>query len=191
MRRAVIAIAALLVSSPSPALSKDVLRDLPQPIQSFATQFVAECRTNGFGDLVLTDLYRDQFPDMPDVNGDGFTDYTVYKCMFGCSGKPNAFQGIATPCAWGNLLLSEGGTYKAVFLPGLVVRIESGPPMRIAVTKLRALQFNGRLCEGGGVPRNSQQQVFELKDGRFRLAGMCDKSGCRSLLERLAAMTAP
>ncbi len=189
MRRAVIAIAALLVLPPSPAISKDVLRDLPQPIQSFATPFAAECRAGGFGDLVLSDHYRDQFPDMPDVNGDSLPDYAVYKCMFGCSGKPKAFEGIATPCAWGNLLLSEGDTYKAVFLPGLVVRIEAGPPVRIAVAKPRALQINGNYCDDG-YPANSQQQVFELKDGRFRLAGMCDDSGCKGLLERLAAMTA-
>ena len=190
MRASLIIFAILPMLGATPAMSKDVLRTLPPPIELFATQLAAECRSGGAGELVLTDHYRDQFPGMPDINGDRKPDCMVYKCMFGCSGKPNAFEGIATPCAWGNLLLSEGDSYKVVFLPGLVSRIEAGPPVRIAVAEPRSLQLNGNFCDDG-YPANSQQQVFELKDGRFRLAGMCDDSGCKGLLERLAAMPAP
>ena len=171
-------------------MSKDVVRNVPPPLQSFAAELAEECRSGGFGELTLTEHYRDQFPDMPDVNGDGRTDYIAYKCMFGCTAKPNAFEGLATPCAWGNLLLSEGAAYKAVFMPGLLSHIERGPPLRIAVGKPRALQINNNFCLDG-YPANSQRQVFELKDGRFHLAGMCPESGCKGLLEQLAAMSTP
>ena len=182
MVRLSFAVVSVLTLLDTAVLAKDVLLGLPPPVADIARQYAAECRSAGLGELLLTEGYRVEVPGLADVNGDAKPDYAVYKCMFGCSAKPNAFEGTGTPCAWGNLLLSGESGYQSMFVPGLVSRAEAGPPIRIAISKPRALRLSGNFC-AEGYPENNQQQVFELRDGRFRLVDACPDEGCVSLLQ--------
>ena len=155
-----------------PALAADQLEKLPSPVLTFAKQFEKECRDGGLGHLTLSENYSDDGRGEIDVNVDGHKDYFVYKCMFGCSQDPFAFTGKSTPCPWGSLLLSKAAGYDQVFLPGRVSRLGTGLPVRILIKRPRALRVIGNFCKDP-FPSYDPEYVYQLKEGRFQLLGMC------------------
>jgi len=177
-----VALLSFLAIYPISAEASEPFREVPAPVVTFAQQFQKDCQSNDWGDVVPGEFYRLNEDQTQDLNGDGVVDYIVYKCMFGCTAKPDAFVGVGTPCPWGSLLLSEEGTYKAIFLPGVVNRVGHGPHMRIKITKPRALQLEGNFCDMGH-PSLDPQHVYELKDGRFQLVRRCPEGGCNDLLD--------
>jgi hypothetical protein len=166
------------------ASAKDSIRDLPLPVASFAKQFEQECVSNGNGHVVSNEYYG-EILGTRDLNGDGTLDYFTYKCMFGCSEKPLAFKGIGSPCPWGVLLLSGDSAYTEIFVPGMVNDVDAGASLRIAVTRPRSL---GDWCKGR-FPKSDIQYVYELKEGRFQLSGMCPPTGCKVLLSTITSAT--
>jgi hypothetical protein len=158
------------------AEAKDFLRDLPGPVASYAKQFDQECHTRGLGEVVINENYSADNPGPKDVNGDGDPDYVIYNCMFGCSEKPFAFVGIGTPCPWGNLLMSHGGQYTKIFLPGKVSRVQAGPPVRISLQRPRELRVSGNYCRDP-FPDSDPVYIYELKKERFQLVGSCPSAG--------------
>jgi hypothetical protein len=171
-------IAAILLGSP--ALAEDSLRKLPAPVSTFAMQFAGECEQKGLGNVIPSENYRAD--DDLDVNGDGVTDYLVYKCMFGCSKDPAAFTGRLTPCPWGNLLLSEAAGYKRIFLPGMVSQIQSASTVKAVISPPRILRLVGNYCDDPKATYDPQY-VYELKADRFQRIAMCPGSGCAELLK--------
>ena len=163
------------------ALAADRLDKLPPPVLAFAQQFEKECSDNRLGHLVLSDNYSDDERGVVDVNGDGRKDYLVYKCMFGCSGDPSAFTGKSTPCPWGSLLLSEPEGYEQVFLPGKVNRLHTGLTVKISIKRPRALRLVGNFCKDP-FPNYDPEYVYQLKEGRFQLLGMCSPNGAQDCL---------
>ncbi|MBL8908996.1 MAG: hypothetical protein JNM20_20160, partial [Rhizobiales bacterium] len=153
---------------------------LPPAVASFATQFDGECKQKGLGAVVASENFR--IDEDLDLNGDGKTDYLLYKCMFGCAGDLSALTGRLTPCPWGTLLLSEAGGYKRIFLPGMVNHIQSAPTVRAVISPPRILRLVGNYCAD---PRATfdPQYVYELKAGRFERIAMCPESGCKELLK--------
>jgi len=172
----------VLVLTAAPVFAQDPLHELPEPVASYAKQFDQECRTHGLGQVVVNENYSANNPGPKDVNGDGAPDYIIYKCMFGCSEKPFAFLGIGTPCPWGNLLMSNGGSYRKVFLPGMVSSIQAGPPVRISLHRPRELRLAGNFCKDP-FPNFVPVQVYELKQERFQLVGTCPSSGACELIK--------
>ncbi len=158
------------------AEAKDAFSDLPGPVATYAKQFDQECRTRGLGEAIINENYRAGNPGPADVNGDGDPDYVIYNCMFGCSEKPFAFVGIGTPCPFGNLLLSEAGQYAKIFLPGLISRIESGPPVWISLQRPSELRADGNYCRDP-FPDSDPAYVYELKEKRFQVVGRCQSDG--------------
>lgn len=49
----------------------------------------------------------------------------------------------------GSLLLSEGDGNRAIFPAGMVTRVFPGTPLRVAITRPRALRLMGNFCEDG------------------------------------------
>ena len=162
------ALGAIAVGS---AAAESSLENIPAPVLIFAKQFENECRGNGLGSLVVNENYSDD-RGQRDWNADGRRDYIVYKCMFGCDKNPFAFTGISSPCAWGSLLLSNGSTYDQIFLPGRVTRIAPGPPISVSIKRPRGLRLIGNFCEDP-FPDYDPEYVYELKDHRFQVLGMC------------------
>ena len=158
------------------AEAKDSLPYLPGPVASYAEQFDKECQSSGLGHVVVNEHYSADNPGPKDVNGDGVPDYVIYKCMFGCSEKPFAFVGIGTPCPWGSLLLSQGGHYATLFLPGRVSRVQSGSPVRISLQRPRELRASGNYCKEP-FPDSDPVYIYELKKERFQLVGSCPSGG--------------
>jgi hypothetical protein len=177
----------LALSAPSAA--KDPLAKLPAPVAALAAQFNKECKSGKLGELVATDNFSlaDRFTQ--DLNGDGAPDYFVYKCMFGCSEKPLAFAGIGTPCAWGNLLLSNAGKHEKFFVPGLVTRVHKGPLLRIALQLPTSLRLSGNFCRDG-FPDSDPLVVYELRDRRFQLLGECPNGGGDTCFSKFAGASA-
>jgi hypothetical protein len=163
-----------------PALASDLLRDLPEPVYSFAMQFADECRDNGLGDVVASEEFT--LKDDLDLNGDQKPDYIVYKCMFGCSKKPSAFTGRLTPCPWGALLLSSAEDYSNIFLPGVVGDIRVADTVKAVISNPRTLRLVGNFCKDPKADFDPQY-VYELKSDRFQRVAMCPKSGCSELLK--------
>lgn len=159
-----------------PAVAKDLLRKLPEPVAYYAEQFDQECRASSLGHVVVNENYSADNPGPSDVNGDGAPDYVIYKCMFGCSEKPFAFVGIGTPCPWGSLLMSHAGQYTKVFLPGRVSRVQAGPPVRISLQRPRELRLSGNYCKEP-FPNSDPIYIYELKEERFQLLGSCPSAG--------------
>ena len=165
----------------SSVLAADRLEELPSPVLAFAQKFEQECRDTGLGHLVVNENYADDGRSEIDANADGRRDYLVYKCMFGCSENPNAFMGKSSPCPWGSLLLSRKDGYDQIFLPGRVNRMHSGEPVKISITRPRALRLVGNFCKDP-FPDYDPEYVYQLKDGRFQLLGMCAPNGAASCL---------
>jgi hypothetical protein len=159
-----------------PARAADRLEKLPPPVLAFAQQFEKECRDNGLGQLTVNENYSDDGRGEADVNGDGQTDYVVYKCMFGCSQNPLAFVGKSSPCPWGSLLLSSPAGYDHVFLPGRISRFSPDSSVKISITRPRALRLIGNFCKDP-FPDYDPEYVYQLKEGRFQLLGMCSPNG--------------
>ncbi|WP_119273934.1 hypothetical protein [Taklimakanibacter deserti] len=152
------------------------MEKLPPPVLAFAQQFDKECRDNGLGRLTVSENYSDDGRGEADVNADGQKDYFVYKCMFGCSRDPFAFTGKSSPCPWGSLLLSKPEGYDQVFLPGRVSRLAAGLPVKISIKRPRALRD---FCED---PSYDPEYVYQLKEGRFQLLGMCSPNATTDCL---------
>jgi hypothetical protein len=172
-------VAGLAVPEAAAAGARDVA--LPSPVAQHTEQWADECRAQGLGELIVTEHYPAQSRYPEDVNADGRPDYFVYKCMFGCSARATAFLGLGTPCAWGNLLLSEENGYRALFLPGMVSAVTTGARPRIAISRPKELRVVGNFCQSP-FPDYNPHHVYELRDGRFQLFGLCPETGCRSLL---------
>lgn len=172
------------------SFAADPLRRLPEPVQAFAQQFEKDCAANGLGRLVTNDNYDGRRNKPLDVNDDGVPDYVVYKCMFGCSGNPLAFEGRGTPCPWGSLLLSQPEGHKAVFLPGMVTQVLQGMPLRLAITRPRALRLLGNYCEDG-YGDHDPQYVYELKGLKLIEKGMCPLGSCGPLLGQFGSAAGP
>jgi hypothetical protein len=158
------------------AAAKDRLSDLPGPVAAYAEQFNEDCQARGLGEAIVNENYRAGNPGPADVNGDGAPDYVIYKCMFGCSEKPFAFSGVGTPCPFGTLLLSQAGQYTEVFLPGLISRIEAGPPVWISLQRPSSLRIAGNFCRDP-FPDSDPVFVYELKEKRFQVVGSCPSDG--------------
>ena len=164
------------------ASAGDSIDSLPLPVASFARQFSQDCAGNGLGHVVVNENYVETDGGRVDLNNDGAPDYLVYKCMFGCSKKPFAFNGIGTPCGWGKMLLSRAGQYDEVFLPGMVSQIKAGPPLRISLQRPRALRLSGNYCNDP-YPDYDARFVYELRGNRFQLLGKCRASPGNTCLE--------
>lgn len=172
------------------ASAKDPLAGLPAPVASYAERFDRECRESGWGHVVLSDNYADRDYGLTDANADGERDYFIYKCMFGCSEKPAAFMGLATPCPWGVLLVSHRDGYSEVFLPGMVRHARLGSSLLVSLQRPRALRLVGNFCKDP-FANYDPEYAYELKDSRFVLLGMCPRNsgdclsaiGSRSELE--------
>ncbi len=162
-------------------LAKDPFDGVPAPVAAYAAKFEQDCASSGLGHVVPADNYVDYEKEPFDLNGDQVLDYIVYKCMFGYSGKSAAFVGSDTPCPWGSLLLSDAGGHVTIFLPGVAGRVSAGPPIRVAITRPRALRRSCNHCAGAN-PGFDSQYAYELKAGRFQLIGVCPTSGCGTLL---------
>jgi hypothetical protein len=167
--------AAAAHSSLAPAHSQESLTDLPQPIRSYAEEFAPYCTALGRPGVITNEMYSDSLFGAPDINRDGKRDYFEYKCMFGCEGAPFAFTGLRLSCPFGSLLLSSGGGYHSVSIPGTITRLDFGPPLRIAVTHQR---INRADCDNDFVCG----YIFELREGRFQLVTPCPSDGCKTLL---------
>jgi hypothetical protein len=176
MARTPFVFAVLWILAGVSAEAKDVFRNLPGPVAAYAKQFDQECQARGLGQAVINEHYRVGNPGPADVNGDGAPDFVIYKCMFGCSEKPLAFMGTGTPCPWGNLLISNGGQYTPVFLPGRVSEIRAGPPVRILLQRPGELRVPDNYCRDP-FPNYSPVHVYELKKERFQLVGSCPLDG--------------
>jgi hypothetical protein len=170
--------------------AKDPFEGVPAAIASYAAQFEQDCASSGLGHVVPSDNYGEFEGEPFDLNGDQVPDYIVYKCMFGCSAKPEAFTGRGTPCAWGSLLLSDAGGHAALFLPGLAARVFAGPPIRVAITRPRAFRIGGNYCKDPD-PGFDPQYAYELKAGRFQLIGRCPSGGCETLLAQSDRASTP
>jgi hypothetical protein len=181
MFRIAVLTSAFLALSGTVAEAGDPFRGVPAPVIAYAQQFQGDCKSNKWGDVVPGEFYGLKEEQTRDLNGDGKPDYFVYKCMFGCSEKPSALEGRGTACPWGSLLLSDVGGHATIFLPGVVGRISAGPPIRVAITRPRALRRNCNHCAGAD-PGFDSQYVYELKAGRFQLIDKCPASGCGTLL---------
>jgi hypothetical protein len=176
-------VAALLLAglAGAPALATDQMEKLPSLVLAFAQQFEQECRDNRLGHLTVNENYSDDGRGEVDVNADGQKDYLVYKCMFGCSRDPVAFIGKSSPCPWGSLLLSKPGGYDHVFVPGRVARLRAGLPVKISIKRPRALRMIGNFCDDP-FPNYDPEYVYQLKDGRFQLLGMCSPNSATDCL---------
>ena len=160
----------------APARAADRLEKLPPPVFAFAQQFEKECRDSGLGQLTVNENYPDDGRGEVDANGDGQKDYVVYKCMFGCSQNPNVFVGKSSPCPWGSLLLSKPAGYDHIFLPGRISRLSPGSSVKISIKRPRALRLIGNFCKDP-FPDYDPEYVYQLKEGRFQLLGMCSPNG--------------
>jgi hypothetical protein len=180
-------LAAVIVSCLAlPAAAQQGSAPVPSAISSYAEQFESECRSRDLGHVILNDNFDGGTVEPSDLNADGQRDFLVYKCMFGCSRKPHVFDGIGTPCPWGELLLSRPGGHDRVFVPGMISTIAAGPPIRIAVKQPRALRMVGNYC-ADGLPDFTPLQAYELKGGRFQQIGVCPAEGCNGLLGKSLA----
>jgi hypothetical protein len=181
MLRLVLALLAIGFLGAGSVWAVDPMAGLPVPVMSFAEQFDKECRDSGLGHVVLSDNYIDKDYGLADVNGDGERDYFIYKCMFGCSEKPSAFTGRITPCPWGALLLSQPGGYSEVFVPGIVRRVRHGSSLLISLQRPRGLRLVGNFCKDP-FPNYDPEYVYELKDERFVLLGVCPQKSAGDCL---------
>jgi hypothetical protein len=154
---------------------------LPPPVEAYADELDQECRASGLGEIITTDIYAEN-ADAEDMNGDGKPDYLVYKCMFGCSKKPDAFLGIGTPCPHGRLLLSRPDGYERVFLPGIVTKVHTDSGLRVAIQRPRSLRLVGNFCKDP-FPDYTPSYVYHYKEGRFQLISMCPPEGCKTVLD--------
>lgn len=171
----VIAILFGLPAVPAQAGNAPRLADLPAPIHDYAASLKPYCEQIGLSEVVVNAIYSDSFFGPLDVNADGQRDYIVYKCMFGCDGEPYALQGLGPGCMFGSLLLSSGGGYKSVPVPGQLASLERAPYLRVAVYRER--------IHAGDCGRDWYcNYVYELRDDWFRVVGVCPPKGCRALL---------
>jgi hypothetical protein len=121
-------------------------------------------------------MFDDRVFGRPDVNGDGRPDYLAYACMFGCAGAPFAFVTAGLPCASGVLILSHDAGHRIYDLPGTVNRVVTGTPLKVITTRRRFM--GDRHCSS----TIACEYVYELRDHRFQLVGLCPRDGCESLL---------
>jgi hypothetical protein len=154
------------------------LVDLPAPVAKYAERFIGECALNGLGPAVANEMLGDTVFGKSDVNGDGRRDYLAYACMFGCEGAPFAFVTAGLPCASGVLILSDGDEHKTYNIPGTVNKIVEGEMLRIVTTRRRFI--HDPFCPGP----NPCEYVFELRDGRFQMVGVCPPLGCGEMLKQ-------
>jgi hypothetical protein len=84
-------------------------------------------------------------------------------------------QGLGPNCMFGSLLMSSAGSYKTIPVPGQLLRLETAAQLRVAVYRAHV---NRQDC-GGAWYCN---YVYELRDGWFRLIGVCPETGCESVL---------
>jgi hypothetical protein len=161
----------------SAALAKEgvLINELPAPVAAYASRFEGECEMNGLGPAVANEMYDGRVFGKHDVNGDGKPDYLAYACMFGCVGAPFAFVTMGLPCASGVLILSSNTGHRVYDLPGTVNRVVSGYPLKVITTRRR---YGDKNCTTG----MACEYVYELRDNRFQLVGLCPRDGCESLL---------
>jgi hypothetical protein len=188
MLRLALALLALGLLDGGAALANDPIVGLPAPVASYAQRFDKECRDAGLDHVVLSDNYADKDYGVQDVNADGARDYFIYKCMFGCSEKPDAFTGRVTPCPFGALLLSHQGGYSEVFIPGMVRRAKLGPSFLVILQRPRALRLVGNFCKDPFADYDPEY-VYELKDKRLVLLGMCPQNGAADCLAGIGSKT--
>jgi hypothetical protein len=188
MLRRALAVLVLAFLGGGSASAKDPMAELPAPVASYAERFDKECRDQGLGHVVLSDNYADRDYGFEDVNADGVRDYFIYKCMFGCSGKPQAFTGLVTPCPFGALLLSGRDGHSEVFIPGMVRRARLGPALLVKLQRPRALRLVGNFCTDPFADYDPEY-VYELKDKRFVLLGMCPQAGAGDCLSGIGSKT--
>jgi hypothetical protein len=182
MLRLALAVFALVFLHAVQASADDPVAELPAPVAAYAERIDRECRDQGLGHVVLSDNYTDKDYGVADVNADGLRDWFIYKCMFGCSGKPDAFTGRVTPCPFGALLLSDrGGAYGEVFIPGMVRRAKPGAALRVTLQRPRALRLVGNFCKDPFADYDPEY-AYELKDRRLVLLGMCAPNGAADCL---------
>lgn len=169
-------LALCLMSAAAVAEEGVPVAELPAPVAAYASRFEGECEMNGLGPALANEMYDGRVFGKHDVNGDGKPDYLAYACMFGCVGAPFAFVTAGLPCPSGVLILSHEEGHHTYDLPGTVNRVVSGNPIKVITTRRPFM----------GDPHCSHQiaceYVFELRDNRFRLVGLCPRDGCDSLL---------
>jgi hypothetical protein len=162
----------------SAALAEEgvLINQLPTPVAAYASRFEGECQMNGLGPALANEMFDDRVFGRKDVNGDGKPDYLAYACMFGCVGAPFAFVTLGLPCASGVLILSSDSGHRTYDLPGTVNRVVSGDPLKVITTRRRFM--GDRTCKSD----MGCEYVYELRDNRFQLVGLCPREGCESLL---------
>ena len=72
--------------------------------------------------------------------------------------------------------MSSPAGYDHVFLPGRISRFSPGSPVKISITRPRALRLIGNFCKDP-FPDYDPEYVYQLKEGRFQLLGMCSPNG--------------
>lgn len=167
-----------------PAFAKDVFDVMPAALVDVARDLDKDCKSQGLGHVIKSDNYGLIDAGLADLDRDGKTDYVVYNCMFGCSDKPNAFTGIASPCPWGSLLLSGELRGKRVFIPGVVTRIYDGDPVTLVVTRPRILRLEGNYCSDPQ-PTSDPQHLYKLQGDKILLVSKCPDGGCQSLASNI------